>query len=148
MKQGAILRLVALGEERPLNGLTQLSLTRTFSSYVRSIRLDNLLRDSIDEVLGDLMGRRAREGVYEYLEKNCSCHREQISEHLPKLFELLEETFGEASKTIGIEIAKRLFEKFGWEFQHKPNFEFFDYLEAARSKVARELVERAKSSWT
>lgn len=118
-------------------------ITRTLSSYVRSIKLDNLLRDSIDEVLGGLMGRRAKEGVYEYLEKNCSCHREQISEHLPKLFELLEEMFGEASKIIGIEIAKKLFEKFGWEFQRKSNFGFFDYLEVARSKVARELVEWA-----
>jgi len=135
-----------LKEERPMNGLTQIPFEQRFSSYVRSNRLDDLLRDSIDEVLADLLGRRAREAVYDYLERNCSFHRENISAHMPKFCELLEETFGKASKTIGRTIAKSLFEKLGWEFQDNPNLELFDYLDAANARIMKELIERAISS--
>lgn len=138
-----------MGEKRPLNGPTRIApFAQPFSSCVRSNTLDDLLRDSIDEVLGDLLGRRAREAVHDYLERNCSFGREDISKHLPKFFEFLEETFGRASKTIGRAIARSLFDKLGWEFQDNPNFEFFDYLEAARARMAREVIEWAKYSST
>jgi hypothetical protein len=129
-----------------MNGLTQTPFEQGFSSYVRSNRLDDLLRDSIDEVLADLLGRQVREAVYDYLERNCSFHREDISAHLPKFLELLEETFGKASKTIGRTIARRLFQKFGWEFQDNPNLELFDYLDAAKARIMKEPTERKISS--
>jgi len=135
-----------LKEERPTNGLTQKPFEQRFSSYVRSNRVDDLLRDSIDEVLADLLGRQVREAVYDYLERNYSCRRENISAHLPKFLELLEEAFGKASKTIGRTIARRLFEKLGWEFQDTPNLELFDYLDAANARIMKELTERAISS--
>lgn len=133
-------------EERPMNGLTQTPFEQRFSSYLRSNRLDDLLRDSIDEVLADLLGRQVREAVYDYLERNCSFHREDISTHLPKFLELLEETFGKASKTIGRTIARRLFKKLGWEFQDNPNLELFDYLDAAKARIMKEPTERKISS--
>lgn len=128
-----------------LNGPTQsVPFAHTSSSCAKSNTLDDLLRDSKDKVLNDLLGRQATEVVYDYFEKFCSCDREDISEHLPKFLELLEEIFGKASKTIGTAIARNLFEELGWEFLDNPAFEFFDYLQAASGL----LEQRAKSSST
>jgi hypothetical protein len=115
---------------------------RSFSD-AKSITLDDFLRDSIYEVLGDLLGSHAREALYGYIERNCLFGREDIAKHLPKVFELLEETCGKASRTIGMAIARKLYHKLGLEFQDNPNFQFFDYVEAARTRIARELVGRA-----
>jgi hypothetical protein len=149
LKYRGFLRLAALGDERPLSGLTRMKpFAKTFASCARSSGLDDLLRASIDEILNDLLGREGRELVCGYLERNCSIGREDIPMHLPKFYELLEETFGKASKAIGRAIARNLYEKLGWEFQVDQNFEFFDCLEAARARMGRELVERTKSSST
>lgn len=110
--------------------------------------LDDLLLQSIDEVLADLLGRRTREAVYDCLERNYSLARSDIPSDLNKFFGLLEETFGKGSITIGKSIIKRLCEKLNWKFADVPGFEFTDYMEAIRSRFARTLVELAKSIWT
>ena len=107
--------------------------------------LDGLLVESIDEVLIGLLGRKTREAIYDYIERNYYFNRENLPKNLHKFFELLDRTFGKGSKTIGNAIIKKLFEKLKWEFAEIPGFEFFDYLEAARARIARELIEQAKS---
>ena len=108
--------------------------------------LDDLLLGSIDQVLLDLLGTKSREAVYDHLERNYSLAREKIPKDLDRFFALLEETFGKGSKTIGKAIIRKLFEKLGWEFGEIGGFDFFDYLEAVRARIARELVEHAKSA--
>jgi hypothetical protein len=110
--------------------------------------LDELLVLCIDEVLTDLLGSRTREAVYDYLERNQSLARNDIPRHLNKFLGLLEKTFGKGSKTIEKSIIKRLYDKLEWEFVEIPNFEFTDYLDAIRSRIARALVEHAKSNST
>jgi len=106
--------------------------------------LDDLLLLCIDEVLTDLLGKRTREAVYDCLERNYSLSRSDIPGHLNKFFELLEETFGKGSKTIGKLIIKRMFDKLEWKFEDIPGFEFMDYMEAIRRRIARVLIEHAK----
>ena len=108
--------------------------------------LDDLLLLCIDEVLADLLGWRAREAVYDCLERNYSLARSDIPRHLNKFLGLLEETFGKGSSTIGKSIIKRLFDKLEWKFEDIPGFEFMDYLEAIRARIGRALIEHAKSS--
>jgi len=108
--------------------------------------LDDLLLESIDQVLSDLLGTKSREAVYDHLERNYSLAREKIPKDLDRFFALLEETFGKGSKTIGKAIIRKLFEKLGWEFGEIGGFDFFDYLEAVRARIARELIEQAKSA--
>lgn len=108
--------------------------------------LDDLLVECVDEVLTGLLGRKAREAVYDYLVRNYSISREKLPKNLHKFFELLDQTFGKGSKTIGNAIVRKLFEKLDWEFTEIPGFEFFDYLETARARIARELIEQAKSN--
>lgn len=108
--------------------------------------LNNLLSESIDEVLTDLLGRKARQAVYDYLARNCSLAKEDIPENMEKFFEVTEEAFGKGSRTIAKCIVKRLFLKLEWKFENIPGFEFQDYLEMARARIARELVDKAKAN--
>lgn len=108
--------------------------------------LNTLLGKSIDQVLDDLLGRKAREAIYDYMERNYSVAREDIPRNTEKFFTLTSDIFGKGSKTIGRSISKRLWEQLGWKFVEIQDFEFSDYLEAAKARNARELVEKAKAS--
>jgi len=108
--------------------------------------VDSLVGESIDQALDDLLGRRAKEAIYDYLERNYSLARDDISKNMEKFFRLTEETFGRGSRTIARCIVKRLWEKLGWKFEDIIGFEFSDYLEAAKARIARELVQKAKAS--
>ncbi len=134
--------------ERPLNGLASTTpLPGSMHAKVTEPKtLDDLVLESLDEVLADLLGRKCREAIYDHLERNYSIAREKIPKNLQKFFQLLEETFGRGSKTIGKAVIRKLFEKLGWEFGEVGPFEFFDYLDAIRARIARELVEHAKSA--
>lgn len=108
--------------------------------------VDSLVGESIDQALDDLLGRRAKEAIYDYLERNNSLARDDIPKNMEKFFRLTEETFGKASRTIARCIVKRLWEKLGWKFEGINGFEFSDYLEMAKARIARELVQKAKAS--
>jgi len=108
--------------------------------------VDSLVGESIDQALDDLLGRRAKEAIYDYLERNYSLARDDIPKNMEKFFRLTGETFGKASRTIARCIVKRLWEKLGWKFEGINGFEFSDYLEMAKARIARELVQKAKAS--
>jgi hypothetical protein len=99
--------------------------------------IEALILESVDEALGDLLGRRAREAVYDYLERNAFMARSEIPKNLGEFFSVLEATFGKGSKTIGKVIAKKLYAKLHLEFVEQPNAECADYVELARSKLQK-----------
>jgi hypothetical protein len=107
--------------------------------------VDGLLLQSIDEVLSDLLGRRAREAIYDHLERNHSLARSEIPKHITKFLELLDETFGKGGRTIWKLIVRRMYEKLEWKFYDNPGYEFIDYMEEIRVKVAKSLMDHAKS---
>jgi hypothetical protein len=108
--------------------------------------LDDLLLESIDEVLDNLLRRKAREAIYQYLARTYSVARDDVPGNMDKFFQLTEEAFGKGSRTIAKCIVKRLFEKLGWKFEEIHGFDFYDYLEFARVRMARELVQKAKAT--
>lgn len=114
--------------------------------YLESYTLEDLLVESIDEVLRDLLGTKVREAIYDYLERNYQIARDLIPRNLVTFFTVLDQICGKSSRIIGKAIASRLFAKLGWKFTEVKGFEFVDYLEAAKARIARELIERAKSA--
>jgi hypothetical protein len=134
-------------KEKSLNGLALATSPPDppTSSGLESKTLDDLIFESADEVLTDLIGRKPKEAIYDYLERNYSIARYAIPKNLSKFVELLETTFGRGSATICRAIVRRLFQKLGWEFTEIRGFDFLDYLEAARARIARELIEQAKT---
>jgi hypothetical protein len=106
--------------------------------------LNDLILDSIDETLSDLLGTRGRDLIYDHIARNYSFGREDIPLHLNEFLILLETTFSKGSKTICRTIIRRLYSKLGWDFNPVPCFGLNDYLEATKARIGRELFERAK----
>ena len=110
----------------------------TAATHAPMDAIDNLLVESMDEALTGLLGKRAREAVFEHLERNCLLTREEIPNRLGDFFALMDETFGKGGKTIARVIAKRLYTKLGWEYVEIPSYEFEDYVRVARDRLDRE----------
>ena len=108
--------------------------------------IDALLVESTNEALTDLLGRRAREAIYDHLERNYLAARNEIPDRLPDLLIVLDETFGRGSRTIGKVIAKKLYTKLGWEFVDMPSYGLEDYLKAARERLGRQLANHRNHS--
>lgn len=138
------------------NVVGELSSTGTRETRIEPPRLysgpgafTKLLSDSIGEVLTDLLGTRAREAVFDYMERNYSIARHEIPEHLNQFFMLFERNFGTKSKSvIGRAIAKKVHLKLDWQFEPVPNFEFADYIENIRTRIARETFNPARQKAT
>jgi hypothetical protein len=107
--------------------------------------LDSLVAESVDEVLNGLIGKKPTEAIYDYLERGFSLARDDIPQNTEKLFEVMKGLFGDkGSEVIALCIARRVFENLGWEFVPVHGYEFLDYVEMARARSARELVQQAK----
>ncbi len=134
------------GNEHPLllaSNETHSDLPKAYSGPEALVKL---LSDSIGEALTDLVGTRAREAIYDYMERNHSVARSEIPEHLDELFRLFGRNFGVASrKVIGRVIAKRVYAKLDWEFHPVSAFELNDYLEGIKARLTRVVLDRSKS---
>jgi hypothetical protein len=136
----------AVGSERSILGSDEKHITLP-GGYSGPDALNKLLPDSIDDVLIDLLGARAREAIYDNMERNRSTARSDIPDHLDEFFRLFERNFGAASKkVIGTVIAKKVYSKLGWEFYRIPTFEFNDYLQKIKTRLTEEVSHRAKSA--
>jgi hypothetical protein len=100
----------------------------------------------MDQVLDELLGRKAKEAIYDYLERNYLVARDDVPKNIDKFLLLTDQLFGKGSKTIARCIMKRLWEQLGWKFTDVSGFEFSDYLEAARARITREVFEKARAS--
>jgi CRP-like cAMP-binding protein len=107
--------------------------------------LDDVLVECVDQGLQRLIGRKATEAIYDHLERNYSLKREDIPKKLDTFTKLTKSIFGEkGSGTVERRIAKLLWENLGWRFQAIQGLELIDYVNLARERIARELVQKAK----
>lgn len=74
---------------------------------------DGLVLAVLDEVLADLLGRRVREAIYDYMAREHHIAKEELPNHMDELNTLLESTFGKGAQTIEKKVARRLAEKIG-----------------------------------
>ena len=118
------------------------------SSYTDLNTIEALLGDCIDHVLREVLGNKAKEAIYDYMERNYAVAREDIPTNMGNFFTLTEEAFGTGSKTIARCIVKRIWQELGWTFTDVPGLEFWDYLEIVQSRMAREVVGIKKVSLT
>ena len=107
-----------------------------------------MLGDCIDHVLSEVLGIKAKEAIYGYMERNYAVAREDVPTNMSKFFALTGEAFGSGSRTIARCIVKRMWQELGWAFTDMPGLEFWDYLEIARARMAREAVGITKVSLT
>ena len=91
-----------------------------------------LILESVDETLGDLLGGRIREVVYDCLEKNRSITRDEIPMNLSHVFSTLEGVLG---KEVGKMITTELSVKLNKKSTDPLNAECSDYLDQARGQL-------------
>jgi hypothetical protein len=106
------------------------------SAAFRLPELDNLLSESIDKVLVDLLGDQATRTVYQSLEKQ-GVQKQQIPAQLSAFDSFLEHNFGRGSKVIATHIAKRLYSMLGWELVEVQNYALADYVGAASQRLVK-----------
>ena len=99
----------------------------------------DLLSDSIEEVLGDLVGERAKQAIYAYLERQ-GLPQPRIPEHLPRFDIFLEDEFGRGGRVIETQIAKRFYNRLGLDLIAVPHYGLTDYVDMASRRLPR--VER------
>lgn len=93
---------------------------------------DALILESVDETLGDLLGKSVREIVYDCLEKYCSIARSEIPMNLDEFVTALNEAFG---KNVGRMISREVYAKLTMRSLESTNAECRDYVELARAKL-------------
>lgn len=108
--------------------------------------LDDLLIESIDETLAELLGRRGRAALYDHLVQNPYFPRKEIVRNLDLFLTLLGSTFGRGSEVIGKVIMRKLHSKLEWEFVEISGYRFADYLQNVRARIARECIQLARAS--
>jgi len=117
-----------------------------FDNQLIASRFDYLLLESIDEAIADLLGRRSRDQIYDYLATRYRYGHEEIPLKIFEFCDFLEDTFSTGSKTMERTIIRRLCDRLGYEFVHVPGFEFFDYLDALRARSERDQERRERAS--
>lgn len=70
--------------------------------------IDQLLLETVDEILADLLGRSVRENFYDLMERDYYVSRDEIPRRLNDFLLVLERNFGKGGKTIERSIARRL----------------------------------------
>ena len=93
-----------------------------------------IILESVDETLGDLLGRNVREIVYDCLDKDRSIPRNEIPLNLDNLFLTLDEVFGkEVGKMISNEFQVKLCMKSG----KSPKTDNIDYVDLDKVKLEK-----------
>jgi hypothetical protein len=105
-------------------------------------RFNYLLLESIDQAFADLLGRRSRDAIYDHLATHYRYGREEIPENIDEFYKFLQNMFGSGAATLGRTVIRRMFDKLGYEYVNVAGFQFFDYLEALKSRVNRDDTNR------
>jgi hypothetical protein len=96
-----------------------------------------LLLEAIDQALVDLLGRRAREAIYDHLERKCYMARDEVPQRLDEFCDILHVNFGKGGTTIERTIAKRFYSKLEKKFIDYPGYGLVDYVEKASSQTGQ-----------
>jgi hypothetical protein len=90
-----------------------------------------ILVECIDQVLVDLLGHRAREAIYDHLERRYYMSRDEIPRRLVEFCSVLDINFGKGGHTIERTIARRFYSKLEKKFTDYPGYTLLDYVEQA-----------------
>ena len=116
------------GLQDPLIELRQPQLGREFN---------DVLVESIDETITDLLGRAVVDALYAHLQTNYSISRDEVPYRLDTLFTTLEKIFGASSQTITKAIAKRFCLGLGLEFTVNQSRTLLEYVDEAKIKLQK-----------
>ncbi|MGA3297310.1 MAG: hypothetical protein ABSD41_07650 [Candidatus Bathyarchaeia archaeon] len=96
---------------------------------------NDVLGESIDEIITDLLSRAVVDAIYAHLQTFYSVSRDEVPYRLDALLTTLEKIFGASSQTIIRAIARKFYFKFGLQFTDHPNRTLIEYVDEAKMKL-------------
>ncbi len=96
---------------------------------------NNALLESMDEAISSILSQEVLVALRAYLKNKLSINPEDMPDQLQTLSTVLKKYFGPGAHTIEKAIARRLYSKYGLEFQKNEDYQLRDYVENARSKL-------------
>jgi hypothetical protein len=114
------------GLQDPLIELRQPQLGREFN---------DVLVESIDEAITDLLRRPVVDALYAHLQTFHSIARDEVPCRLDTLMTTLEKTFGSSARIITKAIARKFYLKLGLEFTDNPSHTLLEYVDEAKIKL-------------
>lgn len=113
---------------------------RMNASAINSKKTELMLLEAIDQTLADLLGRRAREAIYDHFERKCYMAREEVPQRLGEFCNILQANFGRAGTTIERAIAKRFYSRLEKRFIDYPGYGLVDYVEKVSSQPSHHVM--------
>ena len=89
----------------------------------------------MDEAIRSLLSREVLDALRSNMKNKQGINPGEIPDHLQILSIVLKKYFGPSSHTIEKAIARRLYSKYGFEFQGNDDYQLTDYVENARKKL-------------
>lgn len=102
----------------------------------RGKEVNDILVESIDDMITALLSRQVVEALYVHLQGTYSISKDEVPYKLETLCATLERTFGlSGSITIGKAIARKFYGKLGLTFSNHPGRTLLEYVEEAKIKL-------------
>ena len=93
---------------------------------------------AIEAALSEILGERVLVVLYRQLKDRYDIDADEIPYHLPTVIRVLEEMFGAVgTRSIGSDVAKRLYNQLGLAFVERSNYTLNDYIEEALKSLPK-----------
>ncbi len=99
---------------------------------LRMRSFENLLRETVDDVLKEVLGEEPAKIIIRYLEKESDSLK--LEKKAKKVEDTLQKILGAGSVTIESLILKNLYSKLESKFEEKEEYDFSDYLLELKKK--------------
>jgi hypothetical protein len=98
---------------------------------------NHALVEAMDEVIGEMLGRKVLKSLYTALETHYDVTKDEIPYRIETAYKILKDVFGvQGSTTISNSIVRRLYQKLGLDFEEIAGIRLMEYVEIAKRKLA------------
>jgi len=111
---------------------------------MRKNRISECLVKTFDYGLKEILGETAASIVYEYLETNLSIKREEIPEKIEDFRRGLKKFLNTGAFVVEKMVLEKLYGSYGLKFEEKEQYDFEDYLNELRRKIAMDKIQRKR----
>ena len=100
-----------------------------------------LLSSAINDTIQEFLGRKGLKALLNLLRANYDVTVDELSYRTETLYHVLETSYGIVGpRTIGVDIARKMYSKLGLTFHANEGFTLVDYVQEAKSKFANQIV--------
>jgi hypothetical protein len=102
---------------------------------------DDLLVDSVDEAVTEILGADVTPILWRYWTGDLGITRENMPNHLLKLFESIQTIFGAGGETVGEQVIKRLYTKANIPLEYSHVRPLEEYAEKLKQILAKDFKQ-------